>query len=231
MADKETVLNLDLYKKFRSGDAPDIFHHVSFKTMNYDRMVDFYEKLFGCKPMYKSKEITFMTFDEEHHRIAIANTKPVFDNLGFIPRLVMKFKNWINRAVPTLVGLDHISYRLNPIDQWFDFYFRAKKQGLEPYWTINHGWISGIYYRDPDGNLVEIFYEHWRNDEEFIEEVAKKGFPEEPVGTNMDIEVLHQMFKEGVPYEELVKKGNTVPEGKKPIYGIEAAMNMRKKFK
>jgi hypothetical protein len=47
----------------------------------------------------------------------------------------------------------------------------------------------------------------------------------------MDIEVLHQMFKEGVPYEELVKKGNTVPEGKKPIYGIEAAMNMRKKFK
>jgi catechol 2,3-dioxygenase-like lactoylglutathione lyase family enzyme len=127
MINEDKVLNLDLYKKFRSGDAPDTFHHVSFKTMNYDRMVDFYEKLFGCKPMYKSKEITFMTFDEEHHRIAIANTKPVFENLGFIPRLVMKFKNWINRAVPTLVGLDHISYRLNPIDQWFDFYFRAKK--------------------------------------------------------------------------------------------------------
>ena len=143
----------------------------------------------------------------------------------------MKFKNWIIRAVPNLVGLDHISYRLNPIDQWFDFYFRAKKQGLEPYWTINHGWISGIYYRDPDGNLVEIFYEHWRNDQEFTEEVAKKGFPEEPVGTNMDIEVLYQMFKDGVSYEELVKKGNTVPEGKKPISGIEAAMNMRKKFK
>ena len=120
---------------------------------------------------------------------------------------------------------------MNPIDQWFDFYFRAKKQGLEPYWTINHGWISGIYYRDPDGNLVEIFYEHWRNDQEFTEEVAKKGFPEEPVGTNMDIEVLYQMFKDGVSYEELVKKGNTVPEGKKPISGIEAAMNMRKKFK
>ena len=55
--------------------------------------------------------------------------------------------------------------------------------------------------------------------------------PEEPVGTNMDIEVLYQMFKDGVSYEELVKKGNTVPEGKKPISGIEAAMNMRKKFK
>ena len=66
---------------------------------------------------------------------------------------------------------------------------------------------------------------------EFKEEVAKKGFPEEPVGTNMDIEVLYKMYKDGVPYEELVQKGNTVPKGKKPISGIEAAMNMRKKYK
>ena len=40
MADKENILNLDLYKKFKSKDAPDTFHHVSFKTMNYDRMVN-----------------------------------------------------------------------------------------------------------------------------------------------------------------------------------------------
>ena len=29
----------------------------------------------------------------------------------------------------------------------------------------------------------------------------------------------------------LIKKGNTVPEGKSPVYGMEAVMNMRKKFK
>ena len=116
-------------------------------------------------------------------------------------------------------------------DKWFDFYFRAKDRGLEPYWTINHGWISGIYYRDPDGNLVEIFYEHWRNEEEFRTEVGTRGFPEEPVGTNMDIERLYEMYKSGVPYEEIVKKGNTVPDGKEPVSGMEAAMNMRKKYK
>ena len=53
MIDGDKVLNLDLYKKFRSGDAPDTFHHVSFKTMNYDRMVDFYEKLFGLSVFNK----------------------------------------------------------------------------------------------------------------------------------------------------------------------------------
>ena len=228
---KEVLLDLELYKNFRSEDAPDLFHHVSFKTMNYNKMVSFYEKLFSCKPMYASDDITFMSFDEEHHRIAIANTSPVFDGLGFVPKTVIKFKNWINRVTPSIVGLDHISYKLNPIEKWFDFYFRAKDRGLEPYWTINHGWISGIYYKDPDGNLVEIFYEHWRNQEEFKTEVSTRGFPEEPVGTNMDIETLYAMYKDGTPYEDIVRKGNTVPEGKKPVSGMEAAMNMRKKFK
>ena len=55
------------------------------------------------------------------------------------------------------MGLDHISYLLNPIDKWFEFYQNAKNNGIEPHWTINHGWITGMYYKDPDGHLVEIF--------------------------------------------------------------------------
>ena len=39
------------------------------------------------------------------------------------------------------------------------------------------------------------------------------------------------MFKSGAPFEDLIKKGNTVPEGKKPVSGIEAVKNMKKKFK
>ena len=81
---KEVIINLDLYKKYKSEYAPDSFHHVAFKTQNYDAMVEFYEKLFGCKPMYKSNDIAFLAFDEEHHRIAIANTEPGVKKLGFI---------------------------------------------------------------------------------------------------------------------------------------------------
>ena len=44
----------------------------------------------------------------------------------------MKLKNWLNRSFPSIVGLDHISYKLNPIDKWFEFYFSAKKKGLLP---------------------------------------------------------------------------------------------------
>ena len=87
---------------------------MAFKTINYDAMVDFYTKLFGCKPLYESEELTFLAFDEEHHRIAIANTSGVFKNLGFIPKAIMRIKNWMNRSLPSIIGLDHISYKLNP---------------------------------------------------------------------------------------------------------------------
>ena len=47
----------------------------------------------------------------------------------------------------------------------------------------------------------------------------------------MDIEVLYTMYKAGSEFSELITKGNTVPEGKKPVSGIDAVVNMKKKFR
>ena len=224
------IYNKNLYQNFKSDYSPDDFHHIAFKTTNYKKMVDFYKNLFGCEPLYQSDLITFLAYDNEHHRIAIANTSGVLNSLNFIQRSIMKFKIFLNKKIPSIEGLDHVSYRVNPIDKWFDFYFSAKERGLNPLWTINHGWISGIYYRDPDNNLVEVFFEHFSSANEFKNNISA-DFEDEPIGTNMDVEVLHKMFKSGAPFEDLIKKGNTVPEGKKPVSGIEAVKNMKKKFK
>lgn len=223
------ILNKNLYLNFKSDFSPDDFHHIAFKTTNYENMVNFYKNLFGCEPLYQSDLITFLAYDDEHHRIAIANTSDVLSNLNFIQKIVMKLKIFLNKNIPSIEGLDHISYRINPIEKWFDFYFRAKERGLSPLWTVNHGWISGIYYRDPDNNLVEVFFEHFSSAEEFKENISP-DFEDEPIGTNMDIEVLYDMFKSGADFSELIKKGNTVPDGKKPVSGLDAVMNMRKKF-
>ena len=223
------ILNKNLYLNFKSDFSPDDFHHIAFKTTNYENMVNFYKNLFGCEPLYQSDLITFLAYDNEHHRIAIANTSDALNNLNFIQKIVMKLKIFLNKNIPSIEGLDHISYRINPIEKWFDFYFKAKERGLSPLWTVNHGWISGIYYRDPDNNLVEVFFEHFSTAEEFKENISP-DFEDEPIGTNMDIEVLYEMFKSGAGFSELIKKGNTVPDGKKPVSGLDAVMNMRKKF-
>ena len=224
------ILNKNLYQNFSANHPPDDFHHIAFKTTNYEAMVSFYKNLFGCEPLYQSDQMSFLTYDNEHHRIAIANTSEILNDLNLIERMIMKFKLFLNKKIPSIQGLDHVSYRINPIEKWFDFYFSAKERGLKPLWTINHGWISGIYYEDPDGNLVEIFFEHFRSAEEFKENISP-DFEDEPIGTNMDIEVLYKMFKSGAPFLDLIKKGNTVPDGKKPIAGIDAVKNMTKKFK
>ena len=224
------ILNKNLYQNFSANHPPDDFHHIAFKTTNYEAMVSFYKNLFGCEPLYQSDQMSFLTYDNEHHRIAIANTSEILKDLNLIERMIMKFKLFLNKKIPSIQGLDHVSYRINPIEKWFDFYFSAKERGLKPLWTINHGWISGIYYEDPDGNLVEIFFEHFRSAEEFKENISP-DFEDEPIGTNMDIEVLYKMFKSGAPFLDLIKKGNTVPDGKKPIVGIDAVKNMTKKFK
>ena len=43
----------------------------------------------------------------------------------------MKLKIFLNKKIPTIEGLDHISYRINPIEKWFDFYFKAKERGTK----------------------------------------------------------------------------------------------------
>ena len=226
----QKIFNKNLYQNFKSEFSPDDFHHIAFKTTNYKNMVNFYKKLFGCEPLYQSDLITFLAYDDEHHRIAIANTSDVLDTLNFIQKNIMKLKIFLNRKIPSIEGLDHISYRVNPIDKWFEFYFKAKERGLKPLWTVNHGWISGLYYKDPDNNLVEVFFEHFSSANEFKQNISP-DFEDEPIGTNMDVEILYEMLQSGSSFEDLIRKGNTVPEGKKPVAGLDAVKNMKKKFK
>ena len=91
------IYNKNLYQNFKSDYSPDDFHHIAFKTTNYEKMVDFYKNLFGCEPLYQSDLITFLAYDNEHHRIAIANTSGVLNSLNFIQRSIMKFKIFLNK--------------------------------------------------------------------------------------------------------------------------------------
>ena len=77
---------------------------------------------------------------------------------------------------------------------------------------------------------VEVFFEHFSSANEFKQNISP-DFEDEPIGTNMDVEILYEMFQSGSSFEDLIRKGNTVPEGKKPVAGLDAVKNMKKKFK
>ncbi len=57
------------------------------------------------------------------------------------------------------VGLNHMAWRLESLDDLKEFYKKLKAEGQPIERVIDHGISLGIYLRDPDGNGVEVFYE------------------------------------------------------------------------
>ena len=57
------------------------------------------------------------------------------------------------------VGLNHMAWRLESLDDLKEFYGTIKAKGQPIERIIDHGISLGIYLRDPDGNGVEVFYE------------------------------------------------------------------------
>ncbi|MBV8937984.1 MAG: VOC family protein, partial [Alphaproteobacteria bacterium] len=57
------------------------------------------------------------------------------------------------------VGLNHLAWRLESLDDLKEFYQRVKEKGQPIDRIADHGISLGIYLRDPDGNGVEVFYE------------------------------------------------------------------------
>lgn len=71
---KSTFAMLDKYDEI--GDTvlrPQYFAHVVFRTANYLPMREFYKTFLGGHATYENEKLCFITYDEEHHRVAVIN--------------------------------------------------------------------------------------------------------------------------------------------------------------
>ena len=99
--------------------------HFVLKTTpdNYKRMVDFYQTFLGAKLTHSNSRITFMTYDHEHHRLAIIN----------MPHLKPADPPKSN------VGLAHVAFGFNTLQDLATSYEQKKAHGILPVWCVNHG--------------------------------------------------------------------------------------------
>lgn len=105
--------------------SPAALCHFVLKTTpdNYKPMVDFYQTFLGARITHANERITFMTYDHEHHRIAIIGA----------PGLERPTKRKNN------IGLAHTAFGFDTLSDLATSYEQKKSHGILPVWCVNHG--------------------------------------------------------------------------------------------
>jgi catechol 2,3-dioxygenase len=78
------------------------------------------------------------------------------------------------------VGLNHVAWRMASLDDLADVYRRLQERAVETR-VADHTVSIGVYFSDPDGNGLEVYYElprsEWKQDRPFTGGGAKGRFP------------------------------------------------------
>ena len=167
--------------------VPSKFAHAVLRTNKFKQMVDWYTTVLQAEIVFANEMLAFMTYDDEHHRLAI----------GAFPG--------IQDRAPHSAGLDHLAYTYASLGDLVVTYERLKAAGITPVAPINHGLTLSMYYRDPDGNKVELQIDNFATVEELKGFFRSNDFSKNPIGVSFDPDELARQYHAGVPEAELRK--------------------------
>ena len=71
---------------------------------------------------------------------------------------------------------------------------------------INHGPTVSLYYKDPDGNGVELQIDAFKTKKEAADYFHTDSFRADPIGVPFDPEQMVRDYESGVPEAELVRQ-------------------------
>jgi len=185
-----------LRRRIMSGNASDStpkkivpakFAHAVLRTNKFKQMVDWYKTVLQAEVVFENQMLAFMTYDDEHHRLAIAAFPGIEDR------------------APRAAGLDHLAYTYSSLGDLVATYERLKAAGITPAVPINHGLTLSMYYRDPDGNKVELQIDNFATVEELKGFFRSHDFSKNPIGVSFDPDELARQYHAGVAESELKK--------------------------
>ncbi|MCP5185310.1 MAG: VOC family protein [Pseudomonadales bacterium] len=163
--------------------------HYVLRVRDLAASARWYEAVLGMKRVHGNGAIEFMTYDDEHHRLALVQTP-------------------VTALTPGAPGLDHVAYTLASLEELLATYKRLKTAGIEPVWPINHGLTTSLYYADPDGNRVEFQVENLDTKEELNAYMRSEAFATNPIGVEFDPARLLERYEAGDPLDELRRQGS-----------------------
>lgn len=154
--------------------SPIALAHIVLRTTSddYAPMIQFHLDMLNAEIVHTTPVLTFVRYDEEHHRFAIIQTPDT------LPKPNDK----------AYAGLDHIAFifpTLTVLAQQY-VYLQSLSRPLFPIWTINHGPTTSMYYRNPDGNKVELQVENFDSAKDADAFMKSALYDQNPMGTDFD---------------------------------------------
>ncbi len=179
--------------------SPAKLAHVVLRVRDLPAMRDWYQTVLQADVTQESVMLCFLTYDDEHHRIALVA----------IPGLA-------ERDDTMRVGVDHIAFTYASVGDLLHTYERLRDAGVTPFWPINHGVTVSLYYRDPEGNRIELQVDAFATMNEGKAYMRSDAFKTNPIGVLFDPEDLLRRFKGGEAAESILRQP-PLPPGKTPM--------------
>lgn len=174
---------------------PSKLAHVVYQTNRIKEMRDWYCTVLGAQVIYENDHFCFATYDDEHHRVAF---------LDFGPLTPRDTQTELRVKASEQPGLHHVAFTFASMREFLDNYVRLKERGIRPFFCVNHGPTTSMYYRDPDGNRIEMQIDNFATAKEGQDYLKTPAFDRNPVGNEYDPDQLVARFRAGVPVAELV---------------------------
>jgi len=187
---------------------PAQFVHVVYRTRRFDEMTRWYETVFDARVQYANPVLAFLTYDDEHHRIALINLSVVQPEATEADR----------RGA---VGVDHVAYTYGSIEDLFENYAQLKEKGIVPYWCVHHGVTMSMYYADPDGNQMELQVDAFTSSEAANAYMHGPGFSANAIGVEYDPDAILAQLRARTPGAAFLTRKTDLPAS--PIRGSLAA--------
>lgn len=123
------------------------FHHVTMVAGDAQRTVDFYRDLLGFSLVKKT-----VNFD-------VPSTYHLYfgDSSG-TPGSILTFFEWpdVARGAFGVGGIHHVALKTTDDDSLLKWKRRLIDAGVPVTGPYNRGWFHSIYFKDPDGQVLEI---------------------------------------------------------------------------
>lgn len=168
--------------------SPSKLAHFVLRTSRYAEMLAWYKYVLNAEPAFESEALAFLSYDDEHHRVAILN----IPELGDQPE--------------GIAGVHHIAFTYDRLVDLLENYERLAARGIEPVYSINHGPTTSLYYADPDQNQLEFQVENFATVEESGKFFFSPAFAENPIGVEIDPADLLARLRAGEPESELKRR-------------------------